>query len=81
MGIFGGSDEKKAEEARMVAQTRENQDNALRCAYDGADYNARLIAFANVYAGGGQVDGAIWGFNNKNAETALREFITLMTDL
>jgi hypothetical protein len=83
MGLFGGpgSDEKRAEEARTKAMIHERQNAALKSAYRGSDDSAKFIAFSNVYVSGGQVDGAIWGFDKNNAETALRDYISLLESL
>lgn len=81
MGIFGGSDEKKAEIERMKAEVLRRQNEEIKSAYKNADDNSRFIAFSNVYVSGGQVDGTIWGFDKQNAETALRDYITLLTNL
>ena len=81
MGFFGGSEEKRAEVDRMNAEIRQRQDDAIKHAYRNADNNARFVAFSNVYVNGGQVDSGIWGFDKDNAEKALRDYITLLTNL
>lgn len=80
MGLFD-SPKDREEKARAIEAQKSREDNAMRDAYFNADVNARLMAFANVYANGGQLDAAMFAFSSDNAERALRDFITLMESM
>jgi hypothetical protein len=80
MSIFKSA-EQRANEAREEQAKRDGQTSTISAAFRGADSNARLMAFANVYATGGRLDSPMWGFDSENAEKALRGFVQLMENM